>query len=609
MMHFFARVSDRLIEHIGLFELAQFFLFAATLSIAFLRPGLGNTVFTSFERRIRIIAARPILSLSVIAAVALLSRGLLLPLMGRSDPTAPDELSIILQAQTYLTGHLSNSVKLSPDFTSIYVFTHPTYASMYPVLRSAPLFVGSLIGIGFAGGVWLCVIALCLLTYWTLCAFVPRSYALVAALIVVARFAVFSWWVNSYFGPALTAVGGLLLIGGYARIVKQPRVIYGCAIGVGVFLMMTTRPFEGLVISAPFACALLVRFIRTEPRRRPALMAAGAAAAAFVIGGVGLTVLHNRAVTGDPRTAPYSLYREQVATMAPFLFQEPRLHPAPDYMQERSFISLERQFYDHSRTTKGLLVGEASRFLTYISFYVGFALLIPFLVGGWTLRRRPLILVTAILFCVCLAIEAWSWSQYASPAFGLFILAIAMGLQSLRTWRIGERPVGLALSRWLPLGLLVGLSLPLSYLVFGTPGFPQGKLANFQSSCCWLHPRSLHGAIDRTLDRLGTKNIVVVDEGARAPPFGLLVYNDADIAHSKTIWLNADPRYNQATFERYPDRIRWRLDWRDDGSACLTRLDADTQSTTKVSQPCFGHFGTLTNAFTGLLETEPAFHG
>ena len=48
-----------------------------------------------------------------------------------------------------------NHVNLLPDFGSIYVIVSPTYASMYPVLRSFPIFIGLFLGIGAWAGVLL----------------------------------------------------------------------------------------------------------------------------------------------------------------------------------------------------------------------------------------------------------------------------------------------------------------------------------------------------------------------------------------------------------------------------------------------------------------------
>ena len=81
-----------------------------------------------------------------------------------------------------MTRHLSNQVNPTPDFTSIYVILRPTYASIHHAMRSAPLVVGRLLGVGFEGVIWLSLIALSALTYWALCAFVERRYAVVGAL-------------------------------------------------------------------------------------------------------------------------------------------------------------------------------------------------------------------------------------------------------------------------------------------------------------------------------------------------------------------------------------------------------------------------------------------
>jgi hypothetical protein len=133
----------------------------------------------------------------------------------------------MLQAKTYLAGHLANYVNLLPDFESVYVLLLPTYASIYPILRSFPLGVGYWLGIGAWGGVLLSMVALTVAVYWMVREWVNRKYSFIAALIVILRYGLFSVWVNSYWGGAFTPLGGVLLLGGFKAVRSRPTLFSG----------------------------------------------------------------------------------------------------------------------------------------------------------------------------------------------------------------------------------------------------------------------------------------------------------------------------------------------------------------------------------------------
>ena len=392
---------EPIVRKVGFFELVQLPICVAALALAFARPSLAASAFGKIEVFLSRLAARPYVSALLIAAVAIAFRAIFIPLM-TVEPLVPDELSLRLQADTYLHGRLANPAIHSSDFTSIYTLLEPSYASMYPVLRSLPLVIGRLVGLDFWAGAWFTVIALCVTTYWALRAYVSPPYAMAAALIVVARMSIFSVWVNSYFGAALTAIGGLLLIGGYARLVREPNWKSGFMVGAGVFLLMTTRPFEGLVFSIPAAIGLIVHFVRSPTRRR-SLVAPGLVAAGLVVAGLALTTVHNQAVTGDWRKAPYELYREVSGGGPAFLFASPTrggepapIHARSQRIRQRSQELFRRADAPRPRGNRSVTFRAILEFLywfcLYDRIYIGIIWFAPSFndsngfgaVGGWT---------------------------------------------------------------------------------------------------------------------------------------------------------------------------------------------------------------------------------
>lgn len=555
-----------------MFETLQFPIVAAAILVAFAAPSLGLAPFSRLERGLRRIADRPVLSSLLIAAVAVLARVALIPFLGTTQVTTPDEASILLQAQTYAAGHFANpGPPLPPSFESFYVILQPAYASMYPVLRAGPMVLSHLVGLGYWSGVLLTVAALSVSTYWLVRAFRMPRYALVCAALVVLRYGLFSVWVNSYESAAFTALGGVLLVLGYKRLSERSSLRDGALFGLGLFILMTTRPFEGLVFSAPFLAALSWRAVtsRAEPLGR-------VAAAAIVVGilvalGLGLTLYSNQAITGGWRLFPYSLYRNTYAQTPAFLFQHAVPGVSVHYDLTRRFFDWESGAYFHSRGLKGLLGAEQTRIRNYWDFYVGFALLIPFGLGLYALRKEKVLAASAIALGAGLAVETWNHAHYASPLFGVIVLAIAFGLRDLRHWTFQGRPVGAALSRTLLIALAVGELFPL-WTTLSRADIGNPAPADVSSSCCWLHPTSIHSPIDAYLDGAhAAKRIVFVDTGPSAPQ-GVIVFNAADLQDAATIWVNDDPAYDATVRSRFPGRQAWRLSWAPDYSPCLTRM-------------------------------------
>jgi hypothetical protein len=410
------------------------------------------------------------------------------------------------------------------------------------------------------------MIVLCVATYWALRVWIGPRYAFVAALLAIVRFGLFSFWVNSYCGGAFTALGGLLLLGGYKRLVDRPAIAAGAWVGAGAFILMTTRPFEGLLFAAPFGVALIVAFVKARRQGRRPMLIAGIVASLFVAGGGALTVAHDTAVTGDWKLAPYTLYRQTTAETPPFIFERPNRGARARYPLTSIGLDEERRYYQSRPSIVDHIAAEAQRLFNYWNFYVGFALSAPFFMGLVCLRRYPVLVLASIVLLAGLAIETWDFAHYAAPAFGVFSLAIVLGLRALRRWRPRGPPIGLALSRWLPLTLTVGLWTPVSAALLGG-----GSFENYQrsASCCVIRTETIHQLTERLLGAVAEPNIVVVNEGPWAPRYVMLVYNEALVSKAHVIWLNEDPAMNPATIARYPGRRVWRLTWSPPGGACL----------------------------------------
>ena len=573
---------------LGVYEIWQLPFTLAMMVLAAAITARPVKAFEKVEAFLARIGERPILSILVICALVIVPRLALWPLIGAQDPVIGDEYSLILQAKTFLSGRLAVPASLPPNFEALYVLLAPTYSSIYPVLRSFPLLLGYLLGVGASGGVLLSMAALAVAVYWMVRVWMDARYGLVAALIVILRFGLFSMWVNSYWGGAFTALGGILILGAYKLLETRPTALAGAAFGLGAVILMTTRPYEGLFFAAPITLALVVYLIRAHPDVRRSLAIPGALAAALVVAGLGLSLAHNRAVTRDWKAPPYVEYQRTTGYAPALWLQKPVANPPtpPRYQNFGSDIALAQQM----RTIGGFQSFEEFRFLSYWGFYIGFALSIPFFLGVWALRREPAILASAASLAVALVLVTWNWAHYAAPGFGVVILCVMLGFRRLRVWRPSGAAFGLSLSRTLPLALLLGAALPISSAIFGAPAFPMWTSGMHNAPCCWIHSRSIHVATENEVDRSNGRNLVIADTGPKAPPEEILIANEPDIDNARTIWVNHDPEFDAATIEHYPDRRIWRLSWLDDRSPCLQLFKAPPR---QVSANLFGDMAPL----------------
>jgi hypothetical protein len=104
----------------------------------------------------------------------------------------------------------------------------------------------------------LCVSALmCAALCWMLQAWLPPGWALLGSFLAIPRLGLFSYWINSYApGGSIAALGGALVLGSLPRLTKSPRLRYAMLLAIGIVLLATTRPYEGLLLCLPVSVYL-----------------------------------------------------------------------------------------------------------------------------------------------------------------------------------------------------------------------------------------------------------------------------------------------------------------------------------------------------------------
>lgn len=469
----------------------------------------------------------------------------LLSLGERPLPEIHDEHSLLLQADTFAGGRLTNPVpKGWQHFETFHVLLQPTYASKYPPGEGLVLALGQVLAGDPWVGVWIRTALLAVTSYWMLLAWLPPRWARLSTVLLLATVAG-SGWTQGFEGGAVAAVAGCLLLGSVRRLCARPRAREGFLGGLGVVLLALTRPWEGLVLVAGAAVALVVEARRMPSwRQRLLVRRAGAVAAcAVALGGLWLGFYQWR-VTGEIALMPYQLHDRTYASTPVFLWQSPRIVPASRHeVMARHFSSFETESYRQQRQIGGWSRQAVRKLARAWEFYLG-SLMTVGLMGVpavWSRRWVRWACVLVVLGLVSQLLIVPMRPRYLAPFLGALWVVVGSGLRWLYGWQPGGRPWGRALVGAVVVGCLATV--------------PMRAFATEADRASWPHHRH---ALLRQLQAAAGPDLVFVRYGPAHTPHAEWVFNSAAPERQDVLWgRSLGPPEDCRLLELYPARAGW----------------------------------------------------
>ncbi len=538
-----------ILQHLTGRELVAALAAVGALLLAWFFPRLGERLFGEIERFGSRLARKKGLAIAAFALLPILVRLSLLPLVSVPVPKTHDEFSYLLAADTFASHRLTNPTHPMWIFLdTIHVNQHPTYMSKYPPAQGAILAVGQIMGSPWIG-VLLSVGIMCGSVLWMLQGWMPPTWALLGGVLVVLRVAIFSYWMNSYWGGAVPAIGGALIVGSLPRITHSLRIRYAVVMGIGVAVLMNSRPFEGLMLCVP-AGIFLANWIFSQrsPSLSITLSRLVLPLCVLLTLSFGFVAYYNWRGTGNILTMPYVLNERAYWATPTFLREKlrPPIHFSnPQFEAFYNVWARELWLQTSSGGLRSIVAHALSVVVKFVYFFIWPELCVVVLALDRVLRDnrvRFLIIEAGFCFITFLSI-AWFQPHYVAALMATIFGLITQAMRHLRRWEFKGKSVGIGLTR----AVMV-------FAVILAPFHPHSATLK-GSAPSGIEYRALIGA---QLDSSPGNHLVIVRYSPQHSPLAEWVYNRADIDHAKVVWAREIPGLSlQPLLDYFAGRQIW----------------------------------------------------
>jgi hypothetical protein len=554
------------------------FLLCAAITAAFLLLALARhsppeRFLRALESACAAFAGRRALAVAAIFVAVPAARVAVLGLLPVPIPGIHDEFSYLLLGDTFAHGRLTNPTHpLWRSFETFHVNWLPTYSSIYPPAQGLVLALGQFLGHPWLG-VLLSNAAMCAAILWMLQGWLPVRWALLGAVLAALKLGIASYWMNSYWGGAVGALGGALVLGALPRICERARPRDALLLGAGVALLANSRPYEGLLLCAPVAIWLLLWTFRPFPPHASyppgaAVRSSARSASASVLASrllcsarlrrvlapvalvllltAALMGLYNWRTTGKPLLFPYTLNLRTYVTAPIFLWQQARPELHYNNQQFEDFYNgWERIDYERGWASARAVSELKWVRLRAVFFWPAALLLLPAFLCVFRDKRMRFLLIVCCIAVPGIFAVVWSNPHYAAPLTCVIFTLLVQSMRHLRAWKPFSRPLGAALAR----------AVVLLLAIQSVRDVRARKCDEIAWTCGGDSSRQ---EIADRLANLPGKHLVVVRYGADHNIHDEWVFNGADIDTAKVLWARElDPAQNAALLAYFNDRIVW----------------------------------------------------
>lgn len=488
----------------------------------------------------------PLAACVLAGSLAIVVRLLLLPLIPIPIPHVHDEFSYLLGADTFASGRITNPPHpLWVHFETFHVNMQPTYHSKYQPAQALFLAFGQRV----AGHPWFGVCLAMGLMFaafcWVLEGWVAPPYALAATLLAIVTWGFTTYWINSYWGGAVPALGGALVIGAVPRLARRIDLAPVLAAITGAVLLANSRPYEG-ALTVLSSGAVLWWWMRRE--KRP-LMLLLDRRVLLPVAAIGLPVLlamgyYNFRTTGKATRLPYAVNQETYSASPQFYFLPPT--PIPAYRHEvirKLWVDWDRQLYLAAHHNPLAPWKFSASFI--LPFYVLNLLGLAAFAGLFAGKRSTVLPALGILALPMLGVmlEKGFVPHYMAPMCGVWLILAAAAMEAC-----GER--GRAGRMVVAMVLAVAIGGAVSEIAGAA------HMARQPPVGLDIRPRLI-----ANLEHQGGRHLILVRYTPAHSPHDEWVYNDADIDGSPVVWAHdMGEKKNRELLDYFKDRQVWLLE-------------------------------------------------